>query len=259
MKKTLGLALGSSGSRGISHLGFLKALDEEGIKPDYIVGSSMGSIVGAAYAAGIDFETMKNAFFKLRLLDFISPTGKRGGLFSTAKMRKLLEKYLGDLQFEDLKMPFRCVAVDMRAHDVVTFSEGSVLDAIVASSCIPAIFRPMELGDMRLIDGGVLERVPARQVKEMGADVVVAVDALGQRLGKEKMPGTMGILLETIEMMDYFRTQTRRKENADIIDFWLEPALGDMSQYSLKQKEFAYEKGYELGKEYAKDIAKALS
>ena len=111
---------------------------------------------------------------------------------------------------------------------------------------------------MRLIDGGVLERVPTRQVKDMGADVVVAVDALGQRLGKEKMPGTVGILLEAIEMMDFFRTQVRRKENADIIDFWLEPDLGDMSQYSLKQIKEACEKGYELGKANVDAIKKAL-
>lgn len=256
--KKLGLALGAGGARGVAHMGFLKALEEAGIKPDYITGASMGAVVGGAYAAGVSLNVMEKAVTGLRLLDLITPAKQKGGLFGTQKVRNLLAKYIGDIDFKALKIPFRCVAVDMVKQEVVEFSEGSLLDAIVASSSIPAIFHPLQKEERRLIDGGVLERVPAVRVKEMGAEVVVAVDVLGWREASEKVPGTAGVLLETFDIMDNYRTRRYREENARSIDFWLEPDLGDMSQYSLKEVRFAYEKGYELGKEYAPLIKKKL-
>ncbi len=256
--KTLGLALGAGGSRGVAHIGFLKALFEADIHPDFICGASMGSVVGAACAVGLSTDEMWAAVEKLRVLDLVTPTTQRGGLFGTKKMRALLAKYLGDVSFDQLKIPFHCVAVDMMTQSLVEFSEGSVVDAVVASSSIPAVFHPMHKDGMRLIDGGILERVPCHQVKAMGADIVVAVDVLGQKDCQEDCPRVLGMLLETLDVMDNYRTRRRRQENADIIDFWLEPDLGNMSQYSLKQVKFAYEKGYELGVAYAPKIKKAL-
>ena len=257
-KKKLGFALGAGGSRGVAHIGFLQAMEEANIRPDYITGCSMGSIVGSAYASGMTIEQMKTAVHKLRLLDLIAPTGKRGGLFETKKVRKLLTRYIGDIAFSDLKIPFRCIAVDMISQQVVEFSEGKLLDAVIASSSIPSIFCPMEKDGMRLIDGGILERVPYPQVKNMGADIVVAVDVLGTLSTKEKCPSTLGVLLETIDIMDNYRTKIRREANGDLYDFWIEPDLGTMNQYLLKEVKKAYEKGYEMGKEYAPKIKKAL-
>ena len=143
----------------------------------------------------------------------------------------------------------------MHTQSVVTFSEGSVLDAVVASSCIPAIFKPIERDGYRLVDGGILERVPASQLKEMGADKIVAIDVLGQRqCTKDKIPGTIGMLLEVIDLMDNYRTKRRREENEKIIDLWLEPDLGTMSQYTFKTFPFAYDQGYKMGIEYAEKI-----
>ena len=256
--KKLGLALGAGGSRGVAHIGFLRALEEEGIKPDYICGCSMGSVVGAAYSAGMTPREMWAAVGKLRILDLITPSKQRGGLFGTKKMRQQLLNNIGDITFDQLKIPFHCIAVDMCSQSVIEFSEGSVLDAVVASSSIPAVFHPLDKDGRRLVDGGVLERVPARQVKDMGADVVVAVDVLGQKDCSEDCPRVLGVMMEIFDLMDNYRTKRRREDNADIIDFWLEPDLGDMSQYELKQVTLAYEKGYEIGKEYAPAIKKAL-
>lgn len=256
--KKLGLALGAGGSRGVAHIGFLKALEEEGIRPDFISGSSMGSVIGAAYAAGVDLDVMKKAVLNLKVFDVIALTRHRGGLFGTKKIRKLLVKYLGHIHFEELKIPFSCVAVDMVEQKLVEFTEGYVIDAVIASSNIPAIFHPLEKNGMRLIDGGVLDRVPVEQVKKLGADVVVAVDVLGWRECSENCPGTLGVLLETMDIMDNYRTKRKRKEQADIIDFWLEPELGNMSQYSFKMIAHAYQKGYELGKANAAAIKNAL-
>lgn len=257
-KKKLGFALGAGGSRGVAHIGFLQAMEEAELRPDYITGCSMGSIVGSAYASGMTIEQMKTAVHKLRLLDLIAPTGKRGGLFETKKVRKLLTRYIGDIEFSDLKIPFRCIAVDMISQQVVEFSEGKLLDAVIASSSIPSIFCPMEKDGMRLIDGGILERVPYPQVKNMGADIVVAVDVLGNLSTKEKCPNTLGVLLETIDIMDNYRTKIRKDANEDLYDFWIEPDLGSMNQYLLKEVKKAYEKGYKIGKEYAPKIKKAL-
>ncbi len=256
--KKLGLALGSGGSRGIAHIGFLKGLEEAGLRPDYICGCSMGSVVGAAYASGMAPDEIWEIVGKLRILDVISPSRQRGGLFGTKKVRALLQKHVGDIDFSEMKIPFHCIAVDMCSQSLVEFSEGKVIDAVIASSSIPAVFHPTLKEGMRLVDGGILERVPVTQVKRMGADIVVAVDVLGQRACKEDCPRTLGMLLEMIDLMDNHRTKRRRRENADIIDFWLEPDLGDMSQYDLKKARLAYDKGYELGVEYAPQIQKAL-
>ena len=141
--KTLGLALGAGGSRGVAHIGFLQALEEVGVKPDYIVGSSMGAVVGGAYAAGIPLEVMKEAVLKLRLLDLITPAKQKGGVFGTNKVRSLIAKYIGEITFDKLRIPFHCVAVDMVTQEVVEFSEGNVADAIVASASIPGVFHPL--------------------------------------------------------------------------------------------------------------------
>lgn len=256
--KTLGLALGAGGSRGVAHIGFLKALEEAGVKPDYIVGCSMGSVVGGAYAAGVPVDTMREVVCKLRFLDLFSPSKQKGGLIGNTKMRALLCKYLGNITFEDLKLPYRCIAVDMLKQEVVEFSEGSVIDAIIASSAIPAIFPPLANDERRLIDGGVLERVPAMRVKKLGADVVVAVDVLGWRKASEKVPGAIGVSLETFDIMDNYLTREYHKKHKKHIDFWLEPDLGDISQYSFKQLQDVYEKGYQLGKANVEAIKKAL-
>ena len=260
MKKKLGFALGAGGSRGVAHIGFLKAMEEEGIKPDFIAGCSMGSVVGAAYASGMSIKEMERAVEKLRILDLIIPTSQRGGLFETKRVRKLLERYIGDVEFDELKIPYRCIAVDMITQSVVEFHEGKVLDGVVASSSIPAVFKPTEKDGMRLVDGGVLERVPYRTVKEMGADVVVAVDVLGWRDCKKEMPTTLGMILEVMDLMDNARTKRNREKDKrkKMYDIWLEPDLGDMNQYSCKKMNWAMMQGYVLGKLNADKIKKLL-
>ena len=246
-RKKLGLALGSGGSRGVAHIGFLQALEEAGIQPDYISGCSMGSVVGAAYASGMTPEEMRKAAFSLRFFDLISVTTRPGGLIDTHKIRRLLKRYIGDITFADLKIPFSCVAVDMITQQAIELSSGSVVDAVIASSSIPTIFKPTEKDGMRLVDGGVLERVPVRRIKKMGANKIVAVDVLGKKPTKEKCPNAIGMLIEVFDLMDNYRTAGLQRKERRIIDLWLEPELGDMSQYSFKNLKFAYQQGYEMG------------
>ena len=160
MRKTLGLALGSGGARGIAHIGFLQALEEAGIRPDYVTGCSMGAIVGACYCAGLPLETLREVALSLKLSKIatlnINPI-RANGLLRFNKARQLLEEYLGDITFADLKIPFSCIAVDLAAGKVVELKEGNVIDAILASSSIPGAFTPAVIGDKTLVDGGILE------------------------------------------------------------------------------------------------------
>ena len=254
--KELGFALGSGGSRGVAHIGFLRAMEEEGIVPDYITGCSMGSVVGMAYSAGLSPKEMREIAFSLKMIDLIDLTNKPGGLFDTRKIRKLLVKHVGDIGFDSLKIPFRCVAVDLYAQEVVEMSKGSVIDAVIASSSIPGVFKPTEKDGMRLIDGGVLERVPVKALRRMGAKQIVAVDVLGQKACRPKCPNAMGMLLDVFDIMDNHRTVRCKKEHRNHIGVWLEPELGRMSQFSLKGVRMAYEKGYEIGKAHVKQIRK---
>jgi NTE family protein len=256
--KKLGLALGSGGSRGIAHIGFLQALEDAHIRPSFISGCSMGSVVGSAYAAGISPEYMRHATCSLRFFDLVDITNKPGGVLDTRKMRKLLVRYIGERDFSELKIPFSCVAVDMIRQEVIEFSSGNVIDAVVASSTIPSVFKPMEMDGMRLIDGGVLRRVPVEEVKRMGADVVVAVDVLGKRLCKDRCPNAITILTEVVDIMDNARTHAYKMRMRKQYDLWIEPELGDMSQYSFRNLDFAYRQGYEMGRKYIPKIKELL-
>ncbi len=260
--KKLGLALGSGGSRGVAHVGFLQALDEAGIKPEFVTGCSMGSIVGACYCAGISPARMREAVVDLKLTDIASLNPgafHKNGLMKMTKARKLIVDLIGERTFDELEIPFACVATDLIRGCVVLLDQGNVADAIIASSSIPGVFTPASIGEYpMLVDGGILERVPTREVKNMGADVVVAVDVLGNLMMEKQVKGNLiDTLLRCIDIMDTRATQRKRVMRRDA-DLWLQPKLGSMDQYSVKNLQFAYERGYRLGVSKAESIAMLL-
>lgn len=263
MSKKLGLCLGSGGARGIAHIGFLKALEENDIKPDCVTGCSMGAIVGALYCAGITPARMEEQAYKLRVSRIaalnVAPI-HANGLFQFTKARKLMTDLMGDITFKELTIPFACVATDLLNGKTVRFFKGSVVDAALASSAIPGIFSPVEIGGLKFVDGGVLERVPTQPLRKMGADVVVAVDVLGDLTVKKTSNTLVDTVLRCIDIMDTRATQHKKKLRMRSVDLWLEPELGGMDQYKVKkaQMQIAYHKGYELGKANAKKI-KALT
>lgn len=262
MSKKLGLALGSGGARGAAHIGFLQALEEEGIKPDFISGCSMGAVVGGGYAAGLSVEELLASVRQLKAVDILDPSGMaitKLGLFKGNKVRKLLIEKFGSVTFEELKIPFVCVAVDMLGGRMVVLNEGSVADAVRASSAIPTIFRPVEMGDKLLIDGGVLCRVPVKQCKLLGADVVVAFDVLantGERV--EKVPSIVHKVLRVYDIMDYNQNKFAMRDFKDCYDLWLAPPLEGLNQYNVKDAEAAYEMGYAYSREHIGEIARLL-
>lgn len=261
MKKKLGLALGSGGARGVSHVGFLQALEEAGIKADYVSGCSMGSIVGACYCAGIPMSFVKEKLLGVRLSQIASLTInpiRANGLFRMNRARKMMEPFLGEKQFSDLQTPFSCVAVDVITGKLVELKKGNVLDAIIASSTIPGAFTPASYDGMMLVDGGLLERVPTKEVRKMGAEVVVAVDVLGDLMLKKHPTNIIETLLRCFDIVDTRVTQRKRSAREKNLGLWLEPDLGAMDQYKVKDLEFAYNKGYELGQAHVEEIKRLI-
>ncbi len=262
MAKKLGFALGAGGSRGVSHIGFLRAMEEEGIKPDYISGTSMGSIVGACYAKGLTVEQMTNIVKKLKASDIfdlsLNPLGG-AALLRSQKMRKKIKQYLGLTKFSGLKIPFACVATDVISGNKIVLgdSDDEVCEAVVASSSIPSVFRPVAKDGYLLVDGGVVERVPVEAVRDMGADVIVAVDVLGEIRSCDKKYNIFTLLSRVFEITDNEITENKKKKQK--ADLYLLPELGNMNQYKLKDIDFAIEQGYKLGKDNAKKIKKLLT
>lgn len=260
MAKKLGLALGAGGSRGVAHIGFLKAMEEKGIVPDYISGCSMGSVVGSCYALGMNADQMMKEINKLKFSDIfdlsLNPLGN-GALLRAKKMYKKLQTYLKDTTFNQLKTPFTCVATDLNSGTVKTFSgDTKVVDAVVASSSIPGIFRPIVIDNMTLVDGGVKCRVPIEQVKDMGADVVVAVDVLGKVKEVDRKFNMISVVFRVYDIMDGEVTCRRTDEHKP--DLYIEPDLGDMIQYKFKDMDKAFEIGYQTGIEYADKIKQLI-
>ena len=149
-------------------------------------------------------------------------------------------------------------AVDLKSGKLVTLSEGSVVDAALASSSMPTVFRPVEKDGGLYVDGSVLCRVPVRQLREMGAQVVVAVDVLGGCKPIEKVPNIIALITRVYETMDSALTSAERRRCRRYVDLWLEPDLGDMVQFTFKKLDFALDAGYALGKEYAPKIRELI-
>ena len=195
--KTLGLALGAGGSRGVAHVGFLKALEENGIKPDFIAGTSIGSVVGAFYAIGYSPDYMLKVALGLKSRDILdlSPLAiKNGTLLKSKKMAAILRRFLKDEQIEYLDIPFACVGLDIISGKKVVFDQGDLALAVQASSSIPMVFAPVEYENMLVADGCPVARVPVEEVRKMGADVVVAVDVLGGVHEMEELKSIFGYL-----------------------------------------------------------------
>lgn len=260
--KKIGLALGSGGSRGVAHIGVIKALEEEGIRPDYIAGCSMGSVVGAAYAKGLTVDEMLDLVTQIKPLSLIDvnaiPTS-RLSLLRGNKMWNLLLEAIGNVNFDELKIPFRCIASDLYSGNLITLSDGDVTKAVRASSSIPSVFPPVRLNGKLLVDGGVLCRVPINQVREMGADVVIAVDVLDNtKESVSEVKSIVSMITRLFDMIDNQRTQIQRGECDPKNEVWVIPPMEGLNQYAIKDFDKAYEDGYATTRAMMPEIKKLV-
>ncbi|MCD6130211.1 MAG: patatin-like phospholipase family protein [Deltaproteobacteria bacterium] len=188
MTQRIGLTLGNGSARGLAHIGVLKALEEKNIKIDFIAGSSIGALIGAAYASGMSVERMEELALEIDLKKiaqlFISKPAFTG-LINGKSIKNYILSHIGNPDFSQLKIPFVAAATDIDTGETVVLNKGSVVDAVRASISIPGIFAPVKMNNRLLIDGGVTLPLPIRLVKEMGGEKIIAVNVIPQP-GKRK-------------------------------------------------------------------------
>ncbi|MEC2074716.1 patatin-like phospholipase family protein [Metabacillus fastidiosus] len=200
MKPKIGLALGSGGARGFAHLGVLKVLYNAGIRVDMIAGSSMGALIGSFYASGLSIDEMYKialAFKRKYFLDFTIP---KMGFIAGKRVKELIHLFTKGKNIEELDIPLAIVATDLYEGKKVIFKKGLVSDAVRASIAIPGIFVPEKINGKLLVDGGVIDRVPVSVVKDMGADIVIAVDVSNVKKTKE-ITSIFDVILQSLDIM----------------------------------------------------------
>ncbi len=184
----IALALGGGGSRGYSHIGVLRRLEQEGYRVRAVAGTSAGGVIAALYAAGYSPDEMEERLSKTdqtRL--FIRSNGEGPSILGFGGATKLLESLLGDLTFEELKLPCAVVAVDIKSALEVVLHEGRVVDAVLATGAVPAIFPPQQIGEHLLVDGATLNPVPVSVARSLAPSLPTVAVVLSPLLGQERI------------------------------------------------------------------------
>jgi NTE family protein len=252
----IALVLGGGAARGFAHVGVIRALEQEKIPIDMIVGTSVGSLIGAIYAYDTNsFELEWTAFSleKDQVFDY--------GIFSVftsmgpVKGDKLEEfvksKVPGNI--EDLKLPFAAIATDLNRGTRVVLDHGSVAKAVHASSAIPGVFNPVEHQGKLLVDGGVMDNIPISVAREKGADIVIAVD-ISENVINFNITNLIDVMVQSINIM--FRENVFRKlKDADVV---IVPPVGDVGMLDFSQKKRCMQAGIEATQKAMPDIRKAM-
>lgn len=169
--KKVGLVLGSGSAKGLSHIGVIKYLEEHGIRIDFIAGSSIGAMIGGAYAAGVSINEIESIALKTDLassVKYFRPTISKSGLISGSKVKEFLKDIVGDIEIENLKIPFAATGTDIFTGQEITFNKGYLVEAIRASISVPIIFQPVIHEDKILVDGGLVNPLLSTSSKTWG-------------------------------------------------------------------------------------------
>jgi NTE family protein len=192
----VGLALGSGSARGWAHLGVIRALQQAGVEPDLVCGTSIGALVGAAFAAGEleRFERWVEGMSLTEVMSFLDPT-LAGGLLKGERLMDYFRRNFVDRPIESLSVPFGAVATALRTGTEVWLRAGSTVDAVRASLALPVLFTPVARDGTVLVDGGLVNPVPVSLARAMGAEVVIAVDLNSDLLGRHFEPAARAAAL----------------------------------------------------------------
>lgn len=214
----IGLALGGGFARGIAHVGVLRELEANEIPIDFIAGTSVGALIGSAYASGSPLEVMEREGSSTRFRDFGRWTLSRMGMASNERLEEFLHRFTKAKYFEDMKIPFTIVATDILSGESVHFKTGEIGPALRASCAYPGLFLPVEYEGRVLVDGFLTEAVPAAAVREMGAEIVISVH-LEPGLLHSKPRNTIEVISRSFSIIQAASTQPWRGET----DVLLEP------------------------------------
>lgn len=236
----IGLALGGGAARGFAHVGVIQVLEENGIRPDYVIGTSAGSFVAALYASGKTgaqlgqiAETLEEAAFT----DWTLPIFNRGVMRGEA-LGRYVNQLVGQKLIEQMALPLGIVATDLQSGNAIVFRRGDTGTAVRASSAVPAIFLPVRIAGREYVDGGLVAPVPVRFARDMGAEYVIAVDISADPEGGSAAD-TVGLLLQTFAIMGRSLNAWELK-GADLV---LRPALAGMKGADFAARRRAIEAG----------------
>ncbi|RLB40211.1 MAG: hypothetical protein DRH12_10415 [Deltaproteobacteria bacterium] len=286
-RKKIGLALGGGGARGMAHIGVLRVLEREGIPIDLIVGTSIGALVGACYACGLDsfdlerrveeflsspdfqnsalksirelqrskkltFTQKIQAFFKNQFI--LTYAMFRAGILQYEDFQAMVDFFVPDVRVEHCDPPFRAVATDIASGQAVVFNEGPLRKAVMASCAVPAAVPPVEFDGRLLCDGGIVHLVPTPVARDEGADFVIAVSVNPAIESLEQFCSAMDIYVRSTEIMCY-HLERCRLERADVV---IHPEVGDLhwTDFTLAKDLLAI--GMAATEEKLKEIRKAL-
>ncbi|MEO5910733.1 MAG: patatin-like phospholipase family protein [Pelobium sp.] len=228
----IGIVLSGGGIRGVAHLGVLKAIEEKGIVISNISGTSAGSIVGALYANKIDPYEALQIFQETRLLKFIKPAFKSIALLNIENVAKLLKTYIPHDSFEHLKIPLTITATNFNEGKLVYFSEGELIRRVLASSCIPGVFKPIELDGKFYVDGGVLNNFP---VEPLTGKCDFIIGSSCNHLPVVNQFRNMKHVIERAAILSINHDMEEKKKCLDIL---IEPlGLGETGVFDVKKAE----------------------
>ncbi|KQW39081.1 patatin-like phospholipase family protein [Rhizobacter sp. Root404] len=236
----IGLALGGGAARGFAHIGVIQVLEENGIKPDLVAGTSAGSLVAALYASGqsgAQLAALADSMDETAFTDWSFP-GR--GLIRGEGLAKYVRDHTGGLRIEQMKVPLGIVATDLDSGDAVLFQRGDPGVAVRASSAVPAVFQPVRIGTREYVDGGLVAPVPARFARQMGAELVIAVDISAAPDGNPT-GDAMRMLVQTFAIMGRSINTLELRD----VDVLLRPKLAQVSGADFSARKRAIQAGRE--------------
>jgi len=252
--KKIGLALGGGAAHGVAHFGIIQVLLENNIPIDYISGCSAGAIAGGMYASGSDMYMAAKLCTSINMSSFIDITIPKMGFIKGDKAENLVALLTKNMNIEDCSVPFCTVACDIISGKCITISSGKIASACHASFAIPGIFEPVEKDGMQLVDGGAMTRVPIGQVRDMGADYVIAVDVGYQGWGHKKAKNMMELLMSAFDLCDWQVVEQMYR----LADCVIRPDLRDIPTDSLEKARECIEIGRNAALEILPSIKRDL-
>jgi len=234
----IALALGGGGAKGFAHIGVIKVLESHGIKPKIVTGTSAGSFVGSIYASGQTPYQMQSLALKLQESDLRDLTLNRQGIILGQKLQDYVNTQVGNKPIEKFPIRFAAVATRLDNGQKADFIKGNAGQAVRASCSIPNVFVPATIGNVKYVDGGLVSPIPVKTAKDMGADIVIAVDISARPTGSGA-GNMLGLLDQTINIMGQQSISTELNQ-ANVV---IQPKVGNLGVLDLKSSNQAILEG----------------
>ncbi|MDI9238106.1 patatin-like phospholipase family protein [Lysobacter sp. LF1] len=237
-KARIGVALGGGAAKGFAHIGVIKMLEANGFQPEVVSGTSAGSVVGALYASGMDAFAMQKQAFALDEAEIRDVSLFSGGVVKGQKLQDYVNQLVGGKSIERMRRPFAAVATQLESGERTVFVRGNTGQAVRASSSIPGVFEPVAIGKFHYVDGGVVSPVPVDAARQLGADIVIAVDISSKASGKN--PGSvLGNINQSITIMGQKLGQ-QELARADVV---IRPMVNEIGPADFEQRNNAIMEG----------------